>query len=938
MAKTRVYELAKELKVTNKDLIDTMARLGIYTRSHMSVLENGEVIKVRNHYRQQWRAARLARMKQEQAGAKSEQADNGARVPATGQQEGPPVRREATHVASQAAPEAGVARQQDTGRVTAPLSPAAAAGPEAGQAEGPDPLTTDAPRGQAQEAPSPEKSRPRQQEQQRQPRQQHQQGQQQQEQPRPRDNRGHNQRQPAGREPQSQAGRPQHPQAGEDGQRQRPQGGESGRGQQPWRDKKHRGEGPHRQEENRGPSRETPAARADTRGQGAGQRPAADRGQRRPGSAYNKPLRIPKPPEAVTKDLPEKRRDRPNAKPAAKPETARSRKKELEHQREERLLRRDKNKGKAQKHKETPKVVFKITLTGSITVQELAKRIGKTAAEVIKYLMGQGIMATINQELDIDTAALAAQDLGAVVEIKAEKPITELEDLVDPPETLRERPPVVTVMGHVDHGKTSLLDAIRRTNVTASEAGGITQHIGAYQVRLKNRKITFLDTPGHAAFTAMRARGAQATDIAILVVAADDGVMPQTIEAINHAKAAGVPIVVAINKIDRPDANPDRVKQQLTEYGLVPEEWGGETIMVPVSAVTKEGLNELLEMVLLTADVAELKANPDRPARGIVIEAQLDRGRGPVATMLVQKGTLKVGDNLVAGTACGRVRAMVDDRGERVNSAPPSTPVEVLGLSELPEAGDVFQVVEDEKLARQIAASRQEEKRQEEMKVAGKTSLDDLFKQMEAGEVKELNLVIKGDVQGSVEALRSALEQLSTNEVKVNLLHGGVGAITETDVMLAAASRAIIIGFNVRPEANVRKAAEEAGVEIRLYRVIYEVIDDVRAAMSGLLEPEQREAILGRAEVRATFKVPKAGTVAGCLVTEGKIQNHALARVIRDGVVVFEGRIDSLKRFKDDAREVAQGYECGVGLEKFNDIKEGDVIEAYTIEEIKREL
>ncbi|BCV21134.1 translation initiation factor IF-2 [Moorella sp. Hama-1] len=937
MAKTRVYELAKELKVTNKDLIDTMARLGIYTRSHMSVLENGEVIKVRNHYRQQWRAAKLARMKREQAGVKPEQADNAARVPATTQQEEPPVRQETAPEAAQAAPEAGAAGRQDTGRATAPLQPAATAGPGAGQTEGPGPVTTSETRGQAQEASTPKESRSRQQEQ-HQPRQQRHQGQQQQEQPRHRDNRGYNQRQPAGREPQAQAGRPQHPQAGEAVQRQRPQGGESGRGQQQWRDKRRRGEGPHRQEENRGPSRETPAARADTKGQGAGQRPAADRGQRRPGPAYNKPLRIPKPPEAVTKDLPEKRRDRPNAKPATKPEAGRSRKKELEHQREERLLRRDRNKGKAQKHKETPKVVFKITLTGSITVQELAKRIGKTAAEVIKYLMGQGIMATINQELDIDTAALAAQDLGAVVEIKHEKPLTELEDLVDPPETLRERPPVVTVMGHVDHGKTSLLDAIRRTNVTASEAGGITQHIGAYQVRLKNRKITFLDTPGHAAFTAMRARGAQATDIAILVVAADDGVMPQTIEAINHAKAAGVPIVVAINKIDRPDANPDRVKQQLTEYGLVPEEWGGETIMVPVSAVTKQGLNELLEMVLLTADVAELKANPDRPARGIVIEAQLDRGRGPVATMLVQKGTLKVGDNLVAGAASGRVRAMVDDRGERVNSAPPSTPVEVLGLSELPEAGDIFQVVEDEKLARQIATSRQEEKRQEEMQVAGKTSLDDLFKQMEAGEVKELNLVIKGDVQGSVEALRSALEQLSTSEVKVNLLHGGVGAITETDVMLAAASRAIIIGFNVRPEANVRKAAEEAGVEIRLYRVIYEVVDDVRAAMSGLLEPEQREATLGRAEVRATFKVPKAGTVAGCLVTEGKLQNHALARVIRDGVVVFEGRIDSLKRFKDDAREVAQGYECGVGLEKFNDIKEGDVIEAYTIEEIKREL
>ncbi len=904
MAKTRVYELAKELKVTNKDLIDTMARLGIYTRSHMSVLENGEVIKVRNHYRQQWRAAKLARMHREQAAMKGEEPLPDRGVPDASRAEEVPSRQ-------LPAPETG-APAQATGATRQP-APGSARPANAGENRIQEQKTAAAAR-QAGGAPAAEgpasAGQPR---------------------------NGKELQQAVANGQGTEEHRQQPAATG-----QRTQGGEAGRGQQARQGKKRRGEGRSRQEEKKSPAREDQANSFATRGKeaapAAGQRPAAEKGQRRP--AHNKPLRIPKPPEAVTKDLPEKRRDRSNTKPGAKPaEAGRSRKREMENQLEERLMRRDKNKGKAQKHKETPKVVFKVTLTGSITVQELAKRIGKTAAEVIKYLMGQGIMATINQELDLETAALVAQDLGAIVEIKAEKPITELEDLVDPPETLRERPPVVTVMGHVDHGKTSLLDAIRRTNVTASEAGGITQHIGAYQVRLKNRKITFLDTPGHAAFTAMRARGAQATDIAILVVAADDGVMPQTVEAINHAKAAGVPIVVAINKIDRPEANPERVKQQLTEYGLVPEEWGGDTIMVPVSAVTKEGINELLEMVLLTADVAELKANPDRPARGIVIEAQLDRGRGPVATMLVQKGTLKIGDNLVAGSVYGRVRAMVDDRGERVNSAPPSTPVEVLGLSDLPEAGDIFQVVEDEKLARQIASSRQEEKRQEELKAASKTTLDDLFKQMEAGEVKELNLVIKGDVQGSVEALRGALEQLSTSEVKVNLLHGGVGAITETDVMLAAASKAIIIGFNVRPEANnVRKAAEEAGVEIRLYRVIYEVIDDVRAAMSGLLEPEEREVILGRAEVRATFKVPKAGTVAGCFVTEGKIQNRALARVIRDGVVVFEGRIESLKRFKDDVREVAQGYECGVGLERFNDIKEGDIIEAYNIEEIQREL
>ncbi|KKM11903.1 translation initiation factor IF-2, partial [Clostridiales bacterium PH28_bin88] len=582
--------------------------------------------------------------------------------------------------------------------------------------------------------------------------------------------------------------------------------------------------------------------------------------------------------------------------------------------------------------------IKKVTIGETVVVQELAKKMGKSAAELIKKLIGLGVMATVNHELDAETAGILAGEFGVEVEVKSERAMARVEDLADDPETLLERPPVVTVMGHVDHGKTSLLDAIRETNVTATEAGGITQHIGAYQVEVKGKSITFLDTPGHEAFTAMRARGAQATDIAILVVAADDGVMPQTIEAINHAKAAEVPIIVAVNKMDKPDANPDRVKQQLTEYGLVSEEWGGETIVVPVSALKKQGLEYLMEMILLVAEVQELKANPNRQARGIVVEAELDKGRGPVATVLVQKGTLRVGDGLVVGTTYGKVRAMMDYKGARIKEAGPSVPVEVLGLSEVPQAGDVFQVVTDEKQAREVAGHRQNIKREEDFQRAKPVNLDDLFKRMDAGEAKELNIVLKADVHGSVEAVRQSLERLSTDEVKVNIIHGGVGAITETDVMLAAASNAIIIGFNVRPDANTRKAAENEQVDIRLYRIIYEAIDDVRAAMSGLLEPEVREVIQGRAEVRQVFKVPKAGSVAGCYVSDGKITNKSQVRVIRDGVVIHEGSIASLRRFKDDVREVAQGYECGIGVERFNDIKEGDVIEAYTREEIKRQL
>lgn len=562
----------------------------------------------------------------------------------------------------------------------------------------------------------------------------------------------------------------------------------------------------------------------------------------------------------------------------------------------------------------------------------------RKAGEVIKELMKLGVMATINQEIDSETAVIVCNEMGVTVEVKIEKSISVIDEIEDKEEDLKPRSPVVTVMGHVDHGKTSLLDAIRSANVTASEAGGITQHIGAYQIEIKGQKITFLDTPGHEAFTAMRARGAQVTDIAVLVVAADDGVMPQTIEAINHAKAANVPIVVAINKIDKENSNPDRVKQELTEHGLVVEEWGGDTIAVPVSAKTRNNIEGLLEMILLVAEIKDLKANPNRAATGTVIEAKLDKGKGPVATVLVSKGTLNIGDVIVSGPVFGKIRAMVDDKGRRVKKAGPSIPVEIQGLSEVPEAGEIFHVVSDDKLAHQISQARNDERKAEEIKQKSRISLDDLFDKIKEGEVKDLNIIIKGDVQGSVEAIKQSLLKLSTSEVRVNPIHSGVGAISESDVMLAAASNAIIIGFNVRPDANSKTTAEHQKVDIRLYRVIYEAIDDIRDAMEGMLEPEFKEVIVGKAEIRQVFKVPKIGTIAGSYVTNGKITRSSKIRVIRDSVVICEGELESLKRFKDDVREVAEGYECGIGIKNFNDIKEGDILEAFTLEEIKREL
>jgi len=579
-----------------------------------------------------------------------------------------------------------------------------------------------------------------------------------------------------------------------------------------------------------------------------------------------------------------------------------------------------------------------IKIGNTISVKDFSEKTGKTVAEIIKKLLLLGIVATINQELDYDTAALIADEFGIKIEKAIDKNDEELllNDVEDREEDLKPRPPVVTIMGHVDHGKTSLLDAIRQTNVIATEAGGITQHIGAYMVNVEGRKIAFLDTPGHEAFTAMRARGAKVTDIAVLVVAADDGVMPQTIEAINHAKAANVTIIVAINKIDKPGANPDKVKQELTEHGLLPEDWGGDTICVPVSAKKKIGIENLLEMILLVAEMQELKANPNRKAKGTVIEAKLDKNRGPVATVLVQNGTLNIGDFFVVGNTHGKVRTMMDEKGKNLKKAGPSTPVEITGLHEVPDAGDIFIVVDDEKTAKQISDKRKEKYREEHLQSSQKVSLDDLFSQIQAGKVKELNIIVKADVQGSVEAVKQSLERLSNNEVKIKAIHGGVGAITETDVMFASASNAIIIGFNVRPQPAAIALAERDKVDIRLYRVIYDAIEDIESAMKGMLEPEYREVVLGHAEVRAIFKASSIGTIAGCYVTDGKINRNNDVRVVRDGVVIYEGKISSLKRFKDDAREVNTGFECGITLERFNDIKEGDIIESFTMEAVPR--
>ena len=579
-----------------------------------------------------------------------------------------------------------------------------------------------------------------------------------------------------------------------------------------------------------------------------------------------------------------------------------------------------------------------ITVAETITIRDLAEKLMRSNADIIKVLMKQGIMVTANQIIDFETATLVAESFNVLVEEYVEVDVfEEAFSHTDSEETLEPRPPVVVVMGHVDHGKTSLLDVIRKANVQKSEAGGITQHIGAYSTTLNGKPMTFLDTPGHEAFTAMRMRGAQVTDIAILVVAADDGIMPQTIEAINHAKAAEVEIIVAITMIDKENANPDKVRAQLAEHGLQPEDWGGQTIVVEVSARQNIGIDTLLEMVLLTAEMKELRANPNKPARGSIVEAKLDKGRGPVATVLIQEGTLKVGDPIVAGACFGKVRAMTDSRGRNMKTAGPSTPVEIIGLAEVPTTGDILYTAQNEKQARHLAETVVAKSRLSMIKsTQGKVSLDDLFSQIQAGQIKDLNVVVKADVQGSVEALRSSLEKLSNDEVRVRIIHTGAGAVTESDVMLASASNAIIIGFNVRPEASAKSVADSEKVDVRFYSVIYAAIDDIEAAMKGMLAPEYEEKIMGHAEIRQIFKASNIGTIAGCYITEGKVTRNAKVRIVRDGRVVYDGTLDTLKRFKDDVREVATGYECGMLFRNYTDIKEGDVVEAYTMEEIPR--
>ena len=585
------------------------------------------------------------------------------------------------------------------------------------------------------------------------------------------------------------------------------------------------------------------------------------------------------------------------------------------------------------------KAPVKVQIPDEITVGELASRMKKTGAVVVKNLMKMGVMASMSDVIDYDTAALVAMELGCKVEKEVVVTIEEklIDTAEDKAEDLQDRAPVIVVMGHVDHGKTSLLDYIRSSNVTAGEAGGITQAIGAYQVKVQDKMVTFLDTPGHEAFTAMRARGAMVTDIAILVVAADDGIMPQTVEAINHAKAANIPIIVAINKMDLPGANPENIKQQLTKYELVPEEWGGETIVCPISAKTGEGIDNLLDMVLLTAEMRELKANPNRAAMGAVIEARLDKGRGPVATLLVQNGTLNQGDIIIAGTAVGRVRAMTDYRGKKLKTAGPSVPVEITGMAEVPNAGDDFYAVADERMARELAEQRKQEKKDAlNAPLAKKVSLDDLFSQIQEGEVKDLNIIVKADVQGSVEAVKQNLEKISNEEVRVRVIHGGVGAINESDIMLASTSNAIVVGFNVRPDSAAKAMAERNHVDMRMYRVIYECMEEIEAAMKGMLAPKYKEVELGTVEVRKVYKISNVGVVAGCYVTEGKVTRSAQLRLVRDGIVIHEGEIASLQRFKDSVKEVTSGYECGITLEKFSDIKPGDIFECFEMQEIER--
>ena len=959
MAKVRVQDATRELSAHASKVLDDVARLRKQSQEVLGSLRRISDGFVREERERQERAAKEELQKQYEAAAQFMTAYSSQQAPEVPREDAqqpephqPPVQTEAP---SAPAAEAHVSPERaEAPRAEAPAAPEKAEAPSAPKAEAPAaPAATEAPKAEAPKAPerpkfvpgirvvqtkaeveASEEARRRQLAQQRQQRQANPQG------PygRPANPQG-----PYGRpaNPQGPYGRPANPQ-GPYGRPANPQGpyGRPANPQGPY------GRPAGAQQGSYGrpaaPGQQRPAPGGAPRPQQGGGRFGGNAGGARGGFGRRMSDLAPSvEKERVSNYDPNKKQYVRQNDPERAARTRRNKGVNINGGLDDEIVRgKRKKKQQASAPRPEPVKIEKAFMTAeTITVRDLSERIGKPAGEIIKKLMMLGIIATINNELDFDTAQLVCSEFGVELEMKLAETAEDAlknEDVEDSEEDLLPRPPVVTIMGHVDHGKTSLLDYIRKTRVTAGEAGGITQHIGAYTVEIRGQKITFLDTPGHEAFTAMRARGAQATDIAILVVAADDGVMPQTIEAINHAKAAGVQTIVAINKMDKVGADPERIKQQLTEYGLVTEEWGGDTIMVPVSAVTGQGVDQLLEMILLVAEVQDYRANPNRKARGIIIEARLDKGRGPVATVLVKTGTLRVGDTIVAGTAYGRVRAMVNDRGERVKEALPSDPVEVIGFNDVPEAGDIITAVDDDSLSRRVAEERKDKLRAALIKNQQKASLDDLFSQISAGQIKDLNLIIKADVQGSVEAVKQSLEKLSNDEVRVRCIHGGVGAITETDIMLASASNAIIIGFNVRPDNNVREIAEREKIDIRLYRVIYNAIEDVEKAMKGMLAPKFREVVLGSAQVRQVFKVTGAGTVAGCYVTDGKVMRNAQARLLRDSVVIHEGKVDSLKRFKDDAKEVAAGYECGMGFESYNDIKEGDVIECFQMEEIEQ--
>lgn len=912
MAKIRVHELAKEIGVPSKQLVDTLQNMGLDIKNHMSTMEENQVNWVRRKLKEGSSARSAA--KADQTGQKptaptSKPLDEHKSPAGEHPRDSQPRQQRPVQPSSQA-PRTPVRPETPQNR-TVERSPHQTSGnqaPRGGQPRDQQPRGGTPPRTQ-------------------QPREQM---------PRDQQHRG---QPPREQQPRDQQGRgPQQPRD----QQFRGQPRDQQRSGQPYRGpaQPHPGSAPGRPAGRPGEGR---PAQSQPGGRGPGQpRPQTGGGGRPPQPGNRGPAQgqgQPRMPQAPAQT------DRPRTDPKKKsgPQRPEGQNTWGAKGKGKPLPSRDfsrpgkKSKHKRRKEESVQEMPSLITIPDSITVRELAEKLHRTPADIVKKLMDLGTMATINQVIDYDTAEILASFYEVAVERELSEESRLLEEIVDDEGSLKNRPPVVTVMGHVDHGKTSLLDRIRRAEVASGEAGGITQHIGAYQVKVKDNRITFIDTPGHEAFTAMRARGANLTDIVILVVAADDGVMPQTVEAINHIRAAEVPFIVAVNKVDKPEANPDRVMQQLTEYHIVPEEWGGETIFVPVSAKTGEGIEQLLEMVLLVAELHEIKANPNRSAEGVVIEGELDKGRGAVATVLVQKGTLRVGDYLICGVDLAKVRAMTDHRGRRVEEAYPSMPVEIMGWSDVPQAGERVRVC-DEKVAKEITNLRLAERKIEEQKQSSRVSLDDFFKQLQTAEVKELNLIIKGDVQGSVEALSQSLLRLSTDEVKVNVIHAGVGAVSETDVMLASASNAIIIGFNVRPESKARKYAEDENIDVRLYRVIYETIEDVKKAMSGLLDPEYKEKFLGRAEVRALFKVPNIGVIAGSYVIDGKIQRNSEVRVLRDGVIIYEGKLSSLKRFKDDVREVAENYECGIGIRDFNDLKEGDTIEAFVLEEVPRHI